>query len=179
MKKAGVKMLLFGVESGNQDVLNFYNKQVTIPEIENTIKLAHEMDFLVYASFIFGAPMETKEHIENTINFACSLPIDVADFSPLFYIRGSELWKKAVEEQIISIDESIFLADKNKGLCNFTSTELQEFREEAFNRFFKRPGFLLNQLYRTLNRGDFNLLFNGMKYVFLGNSMSWNSKDII
>lgn len=176
MKKAGVKALLFGIESGNQDVLDFYNKQISISEIEHTIYLAREMNFIIYASFILGAPMETMEHIENTIKFACSLPLDVADFIPLSYVMGSELWKRAVKENKISRDEPSVFADKNRGLGKFTLTELGEFKKQAFNRFYKRPTFLLSQLYRTINRRDFNLLFNGLKYIFLGNSMGWSSK---
>ncbi len=179
MKKAGVKVLQFGIESGNQDVLDFYDKQISKSEIENAICLAREMNFFIYASFIFGAPIETKEHIENTIKFACSLPIDAVDFTPLYYLMGSRIWKQAVKDNKISQNEPVVVANKNRGLGKFTPMELQEFKKQAFNRFYKRPTYLLSQLYRTINRRDFELLANGLKYIILGNTMGWNSKGLI
>jgi len=81
MKKAGVKLIFYGLESGNQDVLDFYNKNITLQQIKKATTLAREMDFFIAAGFIIGAPIETKKHIENTIKFACSLPIDLASYA--------------------------------------------------------------------------------------------------
>ena len=52
MKKAGVKFLGFGIESGNQKILDFYNKQITVKEIEKAVNLSQEMNFITFASFI-------------------------------------------------------------------------------------------------------------------------------
>ena len=38
MKKAGVKLIAFGIESGNQDVLNYYNKKITLDQIRKAVK---------------------------------------------------------------------------------------------------------------------------------------------
>jgi radical SAM superfamily enzyme YgiQ (UPF0313 family) len=66
MRKAGVDTIYFGIESGNQDVLDYYNKRITIPQIKKAVKLSKEMGFIVSGSFIFGAPIETIEHLDNT-----------------------------------------------------------------------------------------------------------------
>jgi len=97
MKKAGVKHLYFGIESGNQDVLDLYQKEITLPQIRKAINLSREMNFFTIGNFILGAPIETKKHLEQTIKFACSLPLDIAIFNPLFYLRGSDLWLEAVK----------------------------------------------------------------------------------
>lgn len=166
MKKAGVKTLFFGLESGNQDVLDFYNKRVKLQQIQETIKLAREMNFFTVGSFIFGAPIETKEHIENTIKFACSLPLDVALFGALGYMKGSELWYEAVQNNLISSDTGEVIADSKKGLGNFTLEEIIKYNNEAFQRFYFRPSYILGQIYRSISRNDYSLLFNGLNYLF-------------
>jgi len=57
MKKTGVTLISYGIESGNQDVLDFYNKKTTLQQIRKAICLSREMDFFTSASFILGAPI--------------------------------------------------------------------------------------------------------------------------
>ena len=165
MKKANVKLVGFGIESGNQDVLDFYNKKFTLEQARDTVHLSQEMGFITMATFILGAPIETKKHIENTIKFACSLPIDIAFFGPLYYQMGSPLWVKGVKNNKISNEEYTVMADSRRGLGNFTPEELFEFRDKATRRFYLRPSFLLGQIYRAFLRKNFNLLKYGSKVV--------------
>jgi len=164
MKKAGVKFLAFGIESGNQDVLDFYNKKITLQQIREAVSLGSEMGFLTSATFIFGAPIETKEHFENTIKFACSLPLDIALFGSLCYQIGADLWVEAVKNKIISEDEFMVTADSRRGLGNFTLEELQTYAEQAFRRFYIRPHFILSRICRAFLRRDRSLLKMGLHY---------------
>ena len=168
MKKAGVKSIFLGIETGNQDVLDYYYKKTTLSQIKKAVKLSRKMNFLTMGSFIFGAPIETKEHIENTIKFACSLPLDFAGFGPLRYIKGSQMWKEAVESNKISknSDKIYCFADSEKGLGNFTKKELMDYTITAFQRFYFRPNYLLGQIYRNFKRNDYNLLYSGLKFLF-------------
>jgi len=165
MKKAGVKYLYFGLESGNQDVLDFYNKKTTLPQIKKAIKLSREMNFVTTGNFILGAPIETKEHIEKTIKLACSLPLDIAGFGPLIYIRGAQLWDEAVENKKISKDMSVVLAGSEKGLGKLTQKEIEQYISVGFKRFYLRPTYLLGQIYRSMLRNDYSLLFHGLKFL--------------
>ncbi|KYK19916.1 hypothetical protein AYK24_04735 [Thermoplasmatales archaeon SG8-52-4] len=165
MKKAGVTHMSFGIESGNQDVLDFYNKNITLNQIKEGVSLAQEMSFFTSASFIIGAPIETKQHIENTIRFACSLQLDYASFSPLAYIRGSQLWNEAVENGKISKDTFIVLADSQKNLGNFTREQLITYTFQALKTFYFRPKYILRQMYRNILRNDYSLLFNGLRFL--------------
>lgn len=177
MKKAGVISIAYGIESGNQDVLDFYNKKITLEQIRKAVNLSREMNFITTGNFILGAPIETKQHIENTINFACSLPIDTANFAPLEYILGSQLWNEAVENGKISSDTYIELADSRKGLGNFTREELAEYAHESLKKFYLRPTYLLSQMYRGMLRNDFSLLLNGWKFLFSLDNMDRTAKE--
>lgn len=159
MKKAGVKHLYYGLESGNQDVLSFYNKNVTVDQIRKAIILSSEMDFFTAGTFILGAPIETKKHIENTIRFATSLPLDVVIFTILTYKFGSQLWDEAVKSGKISrSDGYTVVADRSKGLGNFTREELEEFYRIAMKRFYIRPRYLIRQILKVFKDEDFNAI---------------------
>ena len=165
MKKAGVKLIHYGLESGNQDVLDLYNKKITLQQIRKATALAKEMNFFIAASFIIGAPIETKNHVENTIKFACSLPLDFVNFLPLYYQKGSALWHEEVKNKKIKEDEYTVIADSRRGLGNFTPDELVKFRNDATRRFYLRPSYVLDQFYQAFLRKNFNLLKYGMKLI--------------
>ena len=165
MKKAGVKVVAYGIESGNQDVLDFYNKKVTLQQIRNAIVLARKMRFFTFGYFILGAPIETEQHINNTIKFACSLPLDGIEIYPLYYQMGSQMWNQVLKEKKISEDEINIIADSSRDLGNFTKEEIWEYRDMAYRQFFLRPGFLLGQIYRSLSRGDLSFLLSGWNFI--------------
>jgi radical SAM superfamily enzyme YgiQ (UPF0313 family) len=165
MKKANVKFVGYGIESGNQDVLDFYHKDITLQQIRTTIQLAKDMGFFTYGSFILGAPCETEKHFKNTITFACSLPLDIADFGPLFYQKGSFLWNQAVQHGNISKHEYSVTADSRKGLGHFTSEELDRVLSNAFKHFYLRPRYLFNQMHGAFSRKNLGFLVHGLKFL--------------
>ena len=169
MKKAGVKHLYYGLESANQDVLNFYNKKATVKQIRNAINLSSEMDFFTVGTFILGAPIETKEHIERTIKFACSLRLDVVIFTILTYKYGSELWDYAVKNgNTKDSDGYTIVADSKLGLGNFTREELEEYYRKAMKRFYLRPRYVTRQILKLFKGGDFNTMktrFNQLTHI--------------
>lgn len=158
MAKAGVKFISFGIESGNQDVLNFYNKNITLPKIRKAVTLAQEMNIITSGCFIFGAPIETKEHLKNTLNFSLSLPLDLALFRQLTYQRGSKMWEEAVAKGLIDKDNYYCFVGSGKTAINFTDKELSDYCSYAFKRFYFRPTYLLRELMRSIKRKDFTML---------------------
>jgi anaerobic magnesium-protoporphyrin IX monomethyl ester cyclase len=165
MRQAHVSFITYGIESGNQDVLDFYRKHITLEQARDTLRLARESGFMTAASFILGAPIETKGHIENTIRFACSLPLDIALFYVLHYGTGSELWSEAVKDKKISKHEYSVPVDTRRGLGVFTAEELQAYRRQALRRFYLRPSYIVSQLGRALVRGDLRVLSNGLRFI--------------
>ncbi len=158
MKKAGVKYIGFGIESGNQDVLNYYNKKITLLQIRKAVSLAREMDFITQGFFIFGAPMETKTHFNNTIKFAISLPFDIVVFQPLAYEIGSDIWEEAVNNKKISKDDISILTDSSRNLGNFTPDEIYMFIKKGYRHFYFNPKYISRLLYRCfINRNTAHL----------------------
>lgn len=164
LKKANVKSIEYGFESGNQDVLDFYNKKITLDQIKFTTHLADKMGFMITGSFIFGAPIETERHINNTIQFAKSLPLDIVFFIPLTYIYGSDLWYEAEKNGKISLDDGFFvLSDKNKGLGNFTKEELEMFCKKATKIYYTRPRYFFRKIFSLFKRRDYSFFLINLK----------------
>jgi anaerobic magnesium-protoporphyrin IX monomethyl ester cyclase len=167
LKKAGVKIINYGIESGNQDVLDYYHKQLLIPDVVKTIGLSHKMGFLTTAMFILGAPIETEKHMKRTIKFAASLPLDMASFLALRYVCGSDIWSEAEKEGKISYskDGHFLYADSSKKLGNFKTKEIIKYTIKGYYRFFYNPILWFRYLKRFLQEKDPRWLMIGFKFL--------------
>lgn len=151
MRQAGVVHIQFGLESGAQEVLDFYEKDTTVEQIKEVVGLSHRFGFFTVGSFILGAPIETKQHLLKTIRFAESLPLDSVSYLPLRYMAGSSLWEQAVSEGKIDADEYLVPADKIRGLGNFSYDELVAVCTNAQIRYYLRPRYV-SSLFQTIVR---------------------------
>jgi len=100
MHEAGCTCMLFGVESGNEEVLRNIKKGITPEKVRNGVKMATEAGIGSFASFILGLPGETPETARETLAFA----IDLAErwgtqfgFHYLSPFPGTELFDQARE----------------------------------------------------------------------------------
>jgi anaerobic magnesium-protoporphyrin IX monomethyl ester cyclase len=100
MREAGCTCMLFGVESGNEEVLQNIRKGITPEKVRNGVKMATEAGIGSFASFILGLPGETPETASETLDFA----IDLAErwgtqfgFHYLSPFPGTDLFDQAGE----------------------------------------------------------------------------------
>ena len=166
MKKAGVCLLQFGLESGNQDVLDFYKKNITIEQSRYAVNLSHRMGFFTAGSFILGAPFETEKHFEKTVSFAKSLSLNSVSFLPLVYMAGSELWSGAVGEGKIDADSYLVQADSQLKLGLFTKHQLQSYCYNAQQSFYFRPRFVFDLLKTCVRQHDVSFLQAYLSFIF-------------
>ncbi len=165
MRRAGVEIIHYGIESGNQDVLDFYDKRITVSQIRKAVKLSKEMGFYVNASFILGAPIETEKHINNTIKFAKSIPLDSATFYNLSYVIGSPIWEDAIKEGKIKPEEHTVNADSTRKLGNFTEKELVDFTMKAYKSYYFNPRLWGREIYYALVKRDLRFIKMGLKAI--------------
>jgi anaerobic magnesium-protoporphyrin IX monomethyl ester cyclase len=165
MRDAGTEAINFGIESGSQEVLDYYDKKLTIQQIENAVSLSREMFLLVTGTFIIGSPIETKEHIKKTIKFSSSLPLDSAIFYRFQYTYKSKFWEDAVKEGKIKPDEFRVVPDVRRGLGNFTTEEIKRFARIAYMNFFMNPSRWMRTLKSAIKYNDTRIFFQGMQMV--------------
>jgi len=169
MKGAGCVVLAYGVESGNQRILdNILKKGITLKEVENAFRIASEVGIKIDAYFMMGTPGETIEDMRETINFAKKLNPDAVNFSLTIPMPKTELFEIAKKEGKItamSWDEydytgkPIFVSDK------FDSMAVQRLFRKAKISFYLNIGFILQQLISIKNLRDLKKKINGFKLL--------------
>jgi len=95
MRKANFTYIMFGMESGNQRILDPTKKGIRLEDSINAARWAKQAGITADGTFILGLPYETKETIKQTIRFACKLPLDCVTFSQLLPYPGTEVLEMA------------------------------------------------------------------------------------
>jgi len=167
--KAGCKVLYFGIESANQRILNYYNKQITPQQSKTAVKKARKAGIdVIVGSFIVGAPDETKEEIQNTIDFAKQIPIDFPQFNILGVYPGTDIWKEFEMKGFNGGEEYWETGIAVSEICP-TAVPLHETKQmihQAFYDFVNRPSFVLKQIARTLKSSyRMQILMNSLSRI--------------
>jgi anaerobic magnesium-protoporphyrin IX monomethyl ester cyclase len=151
MKKAGCTLIAYGVESGNQEGLDYLRKKTTLSQIRRAFALTHKAGIRPMAYFILGIPVETFEGGLRTIEFAKELKPEYAQFSILSPYKGTDLYEEAKSKRWYREVEANNPFDKDRKRPvllseNWTEETLQEILKEAHRRFYFRGGYILNRL---------------------------------
>ncbi len=157
MVKAGCRIVYFGVESANQRILDYYQKQTTPQQAKTAIQTTRKagMDIIV-GSFIVGAPTETRQEIENTLKFALETPLDVPQYNILGIFPGMAIWDEFKEKGYLSKEQEekyweMGVAVSKMHPDTVPHREIKTLVRHYYSQFFiRRPNFLLEQLARTL-----------------------------
>ncbi len=153
MVKAGCKILYFGVESANQRILDYYRKGITPDDSRSAIQKARKAGIdVIVGSFILGAPDETKKEIENTLQFAHELDIDVPQLNILGAFTGTDLWSDLVAKGFINEDR---LWERGTYVPKISpyAVPFEEIRHmiyDYFRAFYLRPRLLMTEVLRTM-----------------------------
>ncbi len=166
-KDAGCWAILFGAESGVQKDLNAIRKGITPAQTKKAVKAAKEVGLTVYTPFLFGIPGQTFEDGLKTIEFACELDPDIANFHAITPFPGTELYDNIEKYGTMSEDLSDFTY-QGAAFVPYTMTreEINELRQLAFRRFYSRPKFLFNRLKKLKNMNDIKAALYGLKSLF-------------
>ena len=95
MKDNGLRLLLVGYESGNQQILVNIKKGVRVDVARRFTKDCHELGIVIHGTFILGLPGETRETIENTIRYAKEINPHTIQVSLAAPYPGTELYEQA------------------------------------------------------------------------------------
>lgn len=151
MKKAGCWGISFGVESGNQQMLDLMKKGIKIEQVKNAFRLCKKYGIDSFAYFLIGFPWETEETINDSIKLAIEIDPSVVDFFIVYPFPGTEFYEIAFRERLIK--EKGF---KCQGAYSQPSIDtlylkkekLPELRKRALRKFYLRPAYMLKLLRR-------------------------------
>jgi radical SAM superfamily enzyme YgiQ (UPF0313 family) len=157
MKQANVIMLIFGIENVNQDVLNYYNKQINIEKIRKVIEITNSFGILTSSGIIIGSPIEGHAHFENIIEFFKNTPQDFINVNILRYQYPSPLWIKANAEGLISDNEIFVYA--NEILSKFSFEELLGIQRKIIRSFYNNPKRIIRLMYKLSKHFGLIIIF--------------------
>ena len=102
MAKAHCRTLMFGVESGSQQVLDRLKKEQTLDDIETAVTNAKQAGIeIVHGFFVVGTPGETVGDMRATFDFAAKLRLDTFGFNRLCVYRGTPLWQEYLKRGLV------------------------------------------------------------------------------
>lgn len=164
MRDMGVIGLSFGVESLKPEVIKWYNK-TKYPEkwpqyVKKTLDLCNKYGIIFLGSLIFGAPMETKDDMEYSIEFLEKHGADLINGNILLYLLGSAIWHEARKMGKIRPDQFIVPAPMI-GMTPYSYEELSELCNRCTD-FSKREGWK-RVVRKVLKRRQFGIIYDGMK----------------
>lgn len=170
MKKAGCYLIGYGIESGNQRVLNILRKGTTIAVIEKAIKMTKKVGIGVLGYFMLGIPGETEKEIKETINFAKSLDIDYALFSIATPYPATELYHIAKSlGKIPKTWENSFYTLVNSentiSLCDLDPEILRQYQKKAYRSFYFRPSYIGKKLLKMKSPTILKRYLRGVKTI--------------
>jgi hopanoid biosynthesis associated radical SAM protein HpnJ len=97
LKANGLRLLLVGYESGNQQILHNIKKGMRIEVAKKFTQDCHDLGIKIHGTFIMGLPGETRETMKETIAFAKEINPHTIQVSLAAPYPGTFLHKQAVE----------------------------------------------------------------------------------
>ena len=145
MHDAGCVGIAYGIESGNQSILDSMRKNITINQTKTVVKWTKEIGTKAAGYFMIGMLEETKETVMDTINFAKELDLDFYGFSVTTPLPGTELYRDAIKKGLLQTDMASLKGwdfDINVNLTNdCTDEDLRAFKYKAFKEFTLKKQF--------------------------------------
>lgn len=142
MKQAGLHLIMFGFESGNQKILDSMDKKAKIEQAIRMMNMVKKEKILTLGFFMLGMPQETTASCKDTIRFAKKLDCDIVKFNIVIPYPGTELYEKNKDKinPRCSFDDFTswngwLLRERNLPLTPQTMTQEELFKMQAWGMF--------------------------------------------
>jgi len=143
LKDNGLRLLLVGYESGNQKILHNIKKGMLVDVARRFAKDCHELGILVHGTFILGLPGETRETIEETLEFAKQVNPRTLQVSLAAPYPGTFLYSQAKQNGWFAEDIDLLTDDGTQiAPLNYPKlghSEIFQSVEDFYKKFYFRP----------------------------------------
>jgi len=169
MYKAGCRKIMFGLESGNNEILKSIRKKATIEQAVEAVDICRKANLQVMGSFMIGNIGETEETIRQTIDFAKRLDLDTVAFFVAIPYPGTDMYKIAIEKGYLSPD-----TDWKKYTCvgtnppplalpGLSQDRLRELQAQAIREFYIRPKMIWRTMLKMRSFESCKSVLSGVK----------------
>jgi radical SAM superfamily enzyme YgiQ (UPF0313 family) len=173
MKRAGCDLIEFGIESGNQAMLDRYLKETTIEQIRRAFASANRLGISTIGTFVLGLPGETRETMQETLDLVLEIEPTFCSFNVASPRPAANLRQELIAQGVYNPEETVVL-DSSRSVPVFSTETLSaddvyRFRQRAIRRFYLRPSYILRRLSRLASVEELtNHIRNGL-------SLAWQS----
>jgi radical SAM superfamily enzyme YgiQ (UPF0313 family) len=162
-KKAGCRMISFGVETGSDEGLRLLNKNCSTEQVRNVFRWCRELGVLTIADFMIGLPFErSADDVRRNVDFLLGLDPDYAQISILSLFPNTELFADAARSGLIDPSRwNEFARNPTTGFYvdhweEFIALgELLQLQRDSYRRFYLRPRYIWRSLLSTCSRHEF------------------------
>jgi radical SAM superfamily enzyme YgiQ (UPF0313 family) len=155
LKRAGLKRTAFGVETGDPEILKSIDKKIDLDTIRAAFKNAKEVGIETIAFMIIGLPGETRQTMQNSIDFAIEIDPMIANFSMMTPYPGTKVYeivKRQGRMLINDWDDYVFFEQQARyEMGDMTAELVEEMYRKAYRQFYLRP----KPIMRRLQKKDF------------------------
>jgi magnesium-protoporphyrin IX monomethyl ester (oxidative) cyclase len=147
MKKSGCQSVFFGIESGDQHILDkIIDKSLNLNTVEEVAKICKELGISTAGFYIIGFPGEKKEHMMRTVELALRLKKEY-DVGMLLHVAtpslGTRLYKECLEKGYMEgelTSRAFAEVRQTRGMPlisteDFTASEVKEIAAMAVQRY--------------------------------------------
>ncbi|ABQ27135.1 hopanoid biosynthesis associated radical SAM protein HpnJ [Geotalea uraniireducens] len=170
MREAGLRHVVVGFESGNEQILKNIKKGVTKAQAIEFVRNCKKLGLSVHGAFIMGLPGETRETIRETIEYAKFLDLNSIQVSLASPYPGTEFYDLCKQEGWITSDT--FLDETGHQACvinypHLSNKEIFDAVELFYDKFYFRPKYILRSIGRMIVNGEERrkLLKEGKQYL--------------
>ena len=170
MREAGLRHVVVGYESGNEQILKNIKKGVTKEQAIEFTRNCKKIGLSVHGAFIMGLPGETKETIQETIEYAKCLDLNSIQASLASPYPGTEFYDLCKEKGWIASDTFLDETGHQQCVINYphlTNAEIFNSVEEFYNKFYFRPKYIARSVIKMITSSEERkkLLKEGKQYL--------------
>jgi len=167
MKRAGCWQISYGIETGEQKILDVEKKRATLEQIERAVKLTKKIGIRVVGFNMIGHPLETIKSMKKTIDSNKQIKVD--DFKAEFLtpFPGTELYYTAEKYGVLDRDWKNMGVYKGPTFIPYGLTRelLFEWHKRGLWQFYLQPRNILSYIKQTRSLNDIKTLFLGASVV--------------
>ncbi|MDE2334996.1 MAG: hopanoid biosynthesis associated radical SAM protein HpnJ [Rhodospirillales bacterium] len=143
LRDNGLRLLLVGYESGNQQILHNIKKGMRIEVAKKFTRDCHDLGIKIHGTFILGLPGETSETIRETIRFAKEINPHTLQVSLAAPYPGTFLHAQAVENGWLDASHAELIDEQGVQIAplhypHLSHTEIFDSVETFYRQFYLR-----------------------------------------
>ncbi|MCD6385569.1 radical SAM protein [Candidatus Sumerlaeota bacterium] len=154
MRRAGCKLISYGVESGNQQILDRAKKAIRLEDSLRAIQLTRKAGILSMAYFILGLPGENNQTIQDTLTFMKRINPDYINVHIATPFPGTEFYDIAKQNNwLVSTDWADYEEEGSAVVRTeeLSAEELIAAQRRAMREFYIRPRWVIREIFRLRN----------------------------